>query len=209
MNQNKIRNILNFYQEVNQLKELMRSGWLKWHVNRDKLESVADHIYGVAMLAIIINSEYNLGLDINKVIKMILLHELEEVKIGDITPYDSSHKLQLKQEQGYAQAINLLNKLNNVEEHKSILKEYYQRRTKEAIFANRCDKLEAILQADIYNRDCDINSEQNKDMLDRVKKSGIKVDSSDDLLSLFIKDSLSKNYFDDDFLTIVEELKKS
>ena len=52
---------------------------------KERLESVAEHIYGCLILAIAINSEYKLNLDMYKVLKMLTLHELEEVLMGDLT----------------------------------------------------------------------------------------------------------------------------
>ncbi len=69
---NKANNIIELHQTLSELKDLTRSGWLKWHIKRDRLESVADHIYGVMMLALVIDSEFNLDLDINKVLKTLV-----------------------------------------------------------------------------------------------------------------------------------------
>lgn len=70
--------IINFYIIANQLKEKIRTGWQEIEVSSQRLESVAEHIYGCLMLAIAIDSEYKLNLDMYKVLKMISLHELEE-----------------------------------------------------------------------------------------------------------------------------------
>ena len=43
-----------------------RTGWKTWNVKRDRLESVAEHVYGVQMLAIAMKSEYSYDIDINK-----------------------------------------------------------------------------------------------------------------------------------------------
>ena len=46
-------------------------------------------IYLIIILALSIHSEFETHLDIGKVIKMLVLHELGEVVIGDITPFDN------------------------------------------------------------------------------------------------------------------------
>ncbi len=204
----KLQNIITLYKELNKLKEITRTGWVRWHVDADKIESVADHTYGTAILAMIIYSEFDLDLDINRVLKMILLHEIEEAKIGDITPFDPPEQIKFKKTQGYNQAAELLDNLTDPEQYKTILKEYYQNKTKESIFAHQCDKLEAILQSDIYNHKCDVHSEQNRQTLESVKKGGMKVDEADDLLSLFVKYGIDAKYFDDDFLAIVKKIQK-
>ena len=70
----KAENVVKFYVLCNKLKNVIRTGWKDWHVNRDRLESVAEHIYSVQMLAIAMNSEYKYDVDIFKVIMMLAVH---------------------------------------------------------------------------------------------------------------------------------------
>ncbi len=206
---NKVNNIIELHKILSELKELTRSGWLKWHIKRDRLESVADHIYGVMMLALVIDSEFEMELDIDKVLKMALFHELEEIEIGDITPYDGQEKLTYKQDTGYQAAIKIINKLNENKQYQLIIDEYYQNQTKEAQFVHRVDKLEAILQSNIYKNDCDINSNENQQMLNKVRHSGIEAENDDQIVDLFIKNSLQKDHFDQQFLEIVEQIQST
>ena len=48
----KEQNVINYYVLCNKLKNVIRTGWKDWNVQRDRVESVAEHIYGVQMLAI-------------------------------------------------------------------------------------------------------------------------------------------------------------
>ena len=82
-------NVINYYVLCNKLKNVIRTGWKDWNVNRDRLESVAEHIYGTCMLAIALDSEYDFNIDIKKAILMLTIHELEEIYIGDLTPFDN------------------------------------------------------------------------------------------------------------------------
>lgn len=79
----KAAEVIRFYALCNRLKDVVRSGWKVWRVKRERLESIAEHIYGVQMLAIAMWSEYRYELDIEKVIMMLAVHELEEIEIGD------------------------------------------------------------------------------------------------------------------------------
>ena len=72
----KQKNVINYYVLCNKLKNVIRTGWKDWSVQRKRLESVAEHIFGVQMLAIAMKSEYNYDVDILKVIMMIAIHEL-------------------------------------------------------------------------------------------------------------------------------------
>ena len=83
----KEQNIVNYYALCNRLKDVIRSGWNYFKVNRKRVESVAEHIYGVQMLAIAMKSEYEYDIDIMKVVYMLAIHELGETVVGDLIPY--------------------------------------------------------------------------------------------------------------------------
>ena len=67
----KEENVVNYYVLCNRLKNIIRTGWISWNVNNERLESVAEHIYGVQMLAMAMHSEYNYDINLSKVIKTI------------------------------------------------------------------------------------------------------------------------------------------
>ena len=54
-------------------------------IDKERIESVAEHIYGTLILAIALDSEYKLNVDMFKVLKMLTLHELEEILMPDYT----------------------------------------------------------------------------------------------------------------------------
>lgn len=43
----KEQNVINYYVICNRLKNVIRTGWKSWNVKRERIESVAEHIYGV------------------------------------------------------------------------------------------------------------------------------------------------------------------
>ena len=88
----KEQNVLNYYVLCNKLKNVIRTGWKDWKVKRERIESVAEHIYGVQMLAIAMKSEYQYDIDMQKVIFMLAIHELGETVIGDLTQFQISRE---------------------------------------------------------------------------------------------------------------------
>ena len=147
----RLKSIMRFYLLATQLKYKIRSGWNEthWNVSKERLESVAEHIYGTCILALSIDSEFETHLDIDKVIKMLVLHELGEVVIGDITPFDNiSPEEKMKNEHEAIKKV--LGDLIKKEEYFSLLMEFDERKTRESIFAYHCDKLDADIQAKVY-----------------------------------------------------------
>ena len=144
-------NALRFYIIATQLKYKLRSGWddSHWNVSAERRESIAEHVYGACILAIAIDSEFETNVNLEKVIMMLVLHELGEVIIGDITPFDNISRVE-KLEKEHEAIRNILDDLQKGEEYYDLLIEFDARETPEAIFAHRCDKLEADLQAKVY-----------------------------------------------------------
>ena len=140
--------VLNFYVLCNSLKDLIRKGWEDWNIDVKRKESVADHIYGAQMLAISMQSEYNYDIDLYKVVFMLAIHELEEVFITDITPFDMSKEE--KKKLGEQAVEKILECLTDKEEIHEIINEWEENKTPEAKFSHMCDKLECDLQSKIY-----------------------------------------------------------
>jgi len=162
---NKPKNVVEYYVLCNKLKSLIRKGWLDWKVDKERLESVAEHVYGVQMLALAIYSEYEYDIDISKVIMMLAIHELEEIIIKDQTAWDIS-----KEEKniiGHKAIEDILKNLNLKETFKNLILEFDEKTTKESIFAYMCDKLECDIQSKIYeeeNKECvDLSIESQKE----------------------------------------------
>ncbi len=164
----KAKSVLRYYVFCNTLKDIVRTGWKDWRISRERLESIAEHIYGVQMLAIAMKSEYDYDVDIEKVIKMLAVHETEEIVIGDLTLFDIDRET--KAEIGHKAVQKIFGGLIGGKEYIDLIMEFDERKTKEAIFAYHCDKLEADIQARIYDLEgCvnDINPKENE----RYKKS--------------------------------------
>ena len=145
----KAQSVLNYYVFCNKLKNVMRKGWQDWGVKRERLESVAEHIYGVQMLAIAMRSEFGYGVNIEKVLKMLAVHEIEKIIIGDLTLFDIDSETKLKI--GHDAVQKILSPLIDGEEYIKLITEFDERQTPEAKFAYHCDKLEADLQARMYD----------------------------------------------------------
>ena len=147
-----IQAVLETYEELNLLKTLKRQGWKDWSIEKEKSESVADHIYGCQMLAWCILEQTDLHLDVNKIMAMISLHETEEIKIGDITPFDGMTQEE-KKKLGKEAVHQTLSKLPKSSQMQALIDEFEEGKTPEAKFAHLCDKLECDLQAYLYQKE--------------------------------------------------------
>ena len=155
-------NVVRYYVLCNKLKDVVRTGWENWNVKRDRLESVAEHIFGVQMLAIAMKSEYDYkDIDIMKVLYMLAVHELEEIYIGDLTLFQIADGK--KKELGHKAVKKVLGDLIDKAQIESLILEFDARKTKEAKFAYWCDKLECDLQSKIYDEENCVDLSDQKD----------------------------------------------
>lgn len=157
----KEENVIKYYVLCNKLKDVIRTGWIDWKVERTRVESVAEHIFGVQMLAIAMHSEYDYKhIDIKKVIYMLAIHELEEILIGDLTLFQVSKEE--KDKLGHEAIENVLSCLLSKEEMRALILEFDERLTPEARFAFYCDKLECDIQSRIYDEEhcVDLNNQE-------------------------------------------------
>ena len=173
----KEQNVINYYVLCNKLKNVVRTGWLDWNVQRERIESIAEHIFGVQMLAIAMKSEYNYDIDIMKVIYMIAIHELGETIIGDLTEFQISRKEKEKIE--HEAVHNILSSLIDGEQIEKLFLEFDSHKTKEALFAYQCDKLECDLQCKLYDLEgcVDLNHQEknataNNEVVKKILEEG-------------------------------------
>lgn len=139
--------IEDFFNNLLLLKKIQRKGW-KNNLGLENPESVADHSYSVTGMSMILGDL--MALDTNKMMKMALLHDLAESKVGDFTPGEISKNEKLKIEDGAMKKI--LSKLpqNLYEQYISIWEEYQKNESKEALCIHDIDKLEMAFQAKSY-----------------------------------------------------------
>ena len=154
------QNVINYYVICNRLKNVIRTGWKNWNVQRERIESVAEHIFGVQMLAIAMKSEYKYDIDIMKVIFMLAIHELGETVIGDLTQFEISKDEKEKLE--HEAVHRILGGLLDGNQIEALFLEFDSHNTKESMFAYQCDKLECDLQSKLYDEEgcVDLNNQE-------------------------------------------------
>ena len=175
MNRDSVKRVCEFYAITHKLKTLTRKGWEQWGIETDRVESVAEHIYGTMMLAFAINSEFGLGLNIEKLMYMLAFHELGECVVGDITPVDGITREE-KEKRELLAISEILSGIKDAESVKEISLEYNQKTSKEAVFAKWVDKLECDFQCKYYEeKGCNnINFQRQNLARERIRQNGLK-----------------------------------
>ncbi|MFH0701030.1 MAG: HD family hydrolase [Candidatus Woesearchaeota archaeon] len=140
---------LRFLQQVMKLKHIPRTGWVNKTIPNP--ESVAGHVYGVAILALTVPLPK--GINRNKLVQMALVHDLGEVHIGDAVwehgKLSDENKGKTKDETEKLAVLSLFQKtgLNKVQK---LVLEYIEHQSPTAKFLKELDKLDMILEALVY-----------------------------------------------------------
>jgi len=138
------KNIIEFYLKANNLKNVIRTGWKEVGIPEDKIESVADHVYGTLILALSIIEDKKLELNVEKVLKMILVRELGKA----VSNYEQSI-INSNTGENYKE---LTKKIINNSSLLEVFDEYEAKESEESKFVYKVCKLESDLQAKIYEK---------------------------------------------------------
>ncbi|MFQ6087804.1 MAG: HD family hydrolase [Candidatus Methanofastidiosia archaeon] len=134
-------NLIEFFEEVGKLKKIKRMGWVLRGVENP--ESVAEHSFRVTLISSFASEFFEEKLDREKIFQMALLHEIAEVKLGDLTLVSKrllGEELVSKTEERIAKELLPLEKFE-------IFKEFEDGKTLEAKIVRASDKFEMFLQA--------------------------------------------------------------
>ncbi len=141
---------LDFFKTVANLKKVSRQGWV------DKLdisnpESVADHSFSMAVMSMVVSDLENYNSE--KIIKMTLLHDLAESKIGDYTPGQISKDEKEELENNAFMEISNTLPEDIKTQYVQLWEEYQDNTSEESKMVHQIDKLEMALQAKIYQNE--------------------------------------------------------
>lgn len=148
--------IIKFALHVGKSKKIKRTGWVKNRITEP--ESIAEHCFILTVLAMTLAP----SLDVNqhKLIKMALIHDLEETATGDLIvekgKFTNTKKRKEKEKIEKKSLKTLL--FGFGENYEEIFQEMIERKTRESNIFWQIDKFEMATQAYNYEKN------QNKDM---------------------------------------------
>ena len=151
--------ILNFIKETIKLKNVERAGWKLKNINNT--ESVADHTFSLAILSMVFAQKLNL--DVNKCVKMAVIHDTGEVYTGDIVTRFREEDQKVtnaeKKKMGDEATRKLFSLLpsENQKEFLNLWEEYEERKSPESQLVKDLDYLEFCIQLLEYQNRTKIN----------------------------------------------------
>jgi putative hydrolases of HD superfamily len=144
MDQQRLLKQLQFIVEIDKLKTVFRQSFI---TDKTRNENDAEHSWHLSVMAILLQEYANEEVDILKVLKMILIHDLVEIDAGDTFHYDEKGNSD-KEERELMAADRIYSLLpeDQQEEYYSLWREFEEKKTSDAKYAGALDRLHPILQ---------------------------------------------------------------
>jgi putative hydrolase of HD superfamily len=143
--------VLQLLLDAHRLKRVPRSGWVMRGVT--DAESVADHTYGVAFIALILAEMVNQRLDRAKLLTIALLHDLSESVTSDLPTPATVHFPSGAKRDAETRILNqLLSGLPCAEQWHSWWQEFEDRASIEGRLVRDADRLDMLIQAHVYEQ---------------------------------------------------------
>ncbi|WP_432455341.1 HD domain-containing protein [Agarivorans sp. QJM3NY_29] len=137
-----IQKVLDFIVEIEKLKDVHRK---TRPVGLERYENSAEHSWHVCLAALMLKDSANQPVNIDRVIKMLLIHDLGEVDAGDTIIYASeTPELKKKEQAGLARIFALLPE-GQAEQYVSLWLEFEAGETADSKFAKAIDRVPPLL----------------------------------------------------------------
>lgn len=135
---------LDFILEVDKLKTIIRRSYI---IDGSRNENDTEHSWHLALMAfVLIEHANNKELDILKIMKMVIVHDIVEIDAGDTYAYDTKgHEDKLDREIKAADRIFNILPYDQAKELRALWDEFEEKETPEAKFAATLDRIQPIL----------------------------------------------------------------
>lgn len=134
---------LAFLIEIDKVKSIYRKSRL---FDASRFENDAEHSWTIAIMAVLLREYANFEVDIEKVVLMLLIHDIVEIDAGDTFLYAADRDAAALKEEKAAERIFGLLESDQKNRFFELWKEFEEKKTNEAQFAAVFDRLEPLLQ---------------------------------------------------------------
>lgn len=141
---NRLQMQIAFMDEIEKLKTIKRQNLT---LDQGRAENSAEHSWNLAVMAMVLN-EYSVAdrLDLLKVLKMLLIHDLVEIYAGDVFAFDDEAREAVsdKEEKALEKLMDLLPE-DQAKDMKCIWHEFEKEESDEAKFSKALDVLQPMI----------------------------------------------------------------
>lgn len=143
MQSNALLQQLNFLREIDRLKSVVRQSPL---LDQSRKENSAEHSWHLAMYALLLHEYASENIDVNRVVQMLLLHDIVEVDVGD-TPIHGGASMEQQSAQEQRAAARLFGLLPEPQGSRllALWREFEAAASDDARFAKALDRFQPLL----------------------------------------------------------------
>ncbi len=173
LDNDRLKKQLEFLVEIDKMKQVFRRTVL---VDKSRRENDAEHSWHFALYGMLLNEYCSDDIDVNKVMKIGLVHDLVEVYAGDTFAYDEKGKID-KQQRELEAADKLFGMLpdDQRDEIRALWDEFEAKETKESRCANVCDRLQPLIHNFLTDghtwKEGDVSSAQVLKRMDIIRET--------------------------------------
>lgn len=144
MDEQRLAQQVKFIVEIDKLKQIYRQSYL---TDASRYENSVEHSWHLAIMAILLSEHANAAdLDVGRVIRMTLVHDIVEIDAGDTFLYDEAHNgSKTAREKAAADRIFGLLPPDQGLFLRELWEEFEAGQTPEARFANALDRFQPML----------------------------------------------------------------
>ncbi len=184
---------ISFVLELDKMKALYRQTYV---LNEDRKENDAEHSWHLAVMAFLLAEYSNEPVDVLKVMKMVLIHDVVEIDAGDTYCYDEEgNRSKAEREEKAAQRLFGLLPEDQKKESYDLWREFEENSTAESRFANLLDHIQPLLLNYTKNG---ISWKEHGIFSDQVRKrnlnSALASDDIADLIEKIISDAEDQGF---------------
>lgn len=189
----RLKKQIDFILEIDKMKNLYRQTYV---LNDDRKENDAEHSWHLAIMAFMLSEYSNHTIDVLKVMKMVLIHDIVEIDAGDTYCYDENgNTTKAEREETAAQRIFGLLPEDQRDEYYMLWREFEDSKSNEARFAAVLDRLQPLMlnytKKGISWKEHGIYKEQ---VINRNKKYFSQSDEIAELILSLIDDAAQKGW---------------
>ena len=173
MSEERLKKQLEFLVEIDKMKNVLRRTLI---VDGSRRENDAEHSWHLAMLAMVLEEYSEREINISRVVRMCLVHDLVEVYAGDTFAYDEKgYEDKLARETAAADKLFSMLPTEQGEEFRALWREFDEAQTADAMYAAAMDRLQPMMNNFLTDghtwKEGKVTSDKVLDRMQPIKKA--------------------------------------
>lgn len=179
---------MDFIREIDKVKKITRQSYL---TDASRKENDSEHSWHISLMAVLLAEYSNEPVDILKVVKMLLIHDLVEIDAGDSYAYDAASQATAhEREVKAADRIFGLLPEDQAKEYRSLWDEFEAYESPEARYAHVMDNFQPMMLNDASEG---LSWREHQVKRENIEKRNAKIPSGSQVIWEYMQQMIQKN----------------